>query len=81
MQYGVLDFGLPVAVHSGTVAGPGSADFRVDSAYTVLPRPGKWRTPNLPGVRAGEPGGPLCIDFRNGKFGADVFIHGYLRQL
>jgi len=39
-------------------------------------------TPDLPGQKAGEPGGPLYLNFENGKrafdLGADAYIRGYL---
>jgi hypothetical protein len=78
VEYQVLVLGVPIAVVTGQVPGPGSADFSVESAYSTLPEPGHWVTPNLPGVRAGQPGGPLYLDFESGSIGADVYIRGYL---
>ncbi|HEX4730068.1 MAG TPA: hypothetical protein VH299_02305 [Solirubrobacterales bacterium] len=64
--------------------GPGSADLSVDK-WTVPTESGgtaEFFTPNLPGQKAGEPGGPLYLNFEGGKgfasLGAEVHIKGYL---
>jgi hypothetical protein len=64
--------------------GPGSAELYVDS-WTVTTDTGAtvdFFTPNLPGQKAGEPGGPLYLNFEGGKgafdLGAEVHIKGFL---
>jgi hypothetical protein len=64
--------------------GPGSADLTVES-WTVTTDTGatyQFFTPNLPGQKAGEPGGPLYLNFEGGKgafgLGAEVHIKGFL---
>jgi hypothetical protein len=64
--------------------GPGSADLTVES-WTVTTDTGattSFFTPNLPGQKAGEPGGPLYLNFEGGKgafnLGAEVHIKGFL---
>jgi len=64
--------------------GPGSADLYVDK-WTVQTDTGgtvEFFTPNLPGQKAGEPGGPLYLNFEGGKgafdLGAEVHIKGFL---
>ena len=80
VTYSVVAFGVPVVFLEGAVPGPGSADFDVrmgwslESPYPLV----RYFTPRRPGVKAGEPGGPLYLNFENGRVGADVYIHGYL---
>lgn len=64
--------------------GPSSADLSVDK-WTVTTDTGattEFFTPNLPGQKAGEPGGPLYLNFEGGKgafgLGAEVHIKGFL---
>lgn len=64
--------------------GPGSAELYVDS-WRVTTDTGattEFFTPNLPGQKAGERGGPLYLDFEGGKgafdLGAEVHIKGFL---
>lgn len=64
--------------------GPSSADLYVDK-WTVPTDTGgtaEFFTPNLPGQKAGEPGGPLYLNFEGGKgafdLGAEVHIKGFL---
>ena len=40
----------------------------------------KWCTEDIAGSRAGDPGGPLSINFVNGFLGADVYLKGFLVQ-
>ena len=43
--------------------------------------PGGSSTPDLPGARAGEVGGPLNVNFVGGSWdegGAEIYIDGYL---
>jgi hypothetical protein len=68
----------------GRLPGPGSADLSVDK-WTVTTDTGgttEFFTPNLPGQKAGEPGGPLYLNFEGGKgafdLGAEVHIKGFL---
>jgi hypothetical protein len=63
---------------------PGSADLYVEK-WTVPTDNGgtaEFFTPNLPGQKAGEPGGPLYLNFEGGKgafgLGAEVHIKGFL---
>lgn len=71
-------FGSEKAVLSGSVPGPGSADYTVTVAAEQGHPDVQWHTPNLPGVRAGQEGGPLYLDFESGVVGADIYIEGYL---
>jgi hypothetical protein len=62
------------------ISGPGSAGLLVDKA-SVKTETGtaEFFTPNLPGQAPGEPGGPLYLNFVNGRgLGADAYINGYL---
>jgi len=62
------------------LTGPGSDRLMVDRAI-VRTDAGttEFYTPNLPGQAAGEPGGPLHLNFQNGRgLGADAWIEGYL---
>jgi hypothetical protein len=65
----------------GSLPGPGSANFTIANAgapvWSEKPNT-RWYTPDLPAVSAGNVGGPLHLNFRNGTYGADVFIRGYL---
>lgn len=68
----------------GRLPNAGSADLYVDK-WTVVQDKGattEFFTPNLPGQKAGEPGGPLYLNFEGGKgafnLGAEVHIKGYL---
>jgi Ca2+-binding RTX toxin-like protein len=67
----------PIGFLDGTLPASNSANLSVDSAWT-LANPTRLRTPDLPGVRAGQPGGPLYLNFVNGQPGADAYIDGYL---
>jgi hypothetical protein len=68
----------------GTVPGSGSPRLSVEDAYarSSLPYPAgdHFYTPDLPGQAAGEPGGPLAINFQAGPqgVGGQVDIIGYL---
>jgi hypothetical protein len=64
----------------GGVPGPGSARFDV-SVATAFGAQGEPRfdTEGSPDVAPGELGGPLYLNWENGKWGADLYIHGYLR--
>jgi hypothetical protein len=68
---------------TGTLPGPGSANWSISAAGlngdNGRPLPGpKWVSPNLPGKDPGTLGGPMYMDFENGRWGADVFVWGYL---
>ncbi len=78
MQYNAIALAVPFASIMGTVPGPGKAEYFVNYAYTAIPSPWNGRTPDVPGVRAGQPGGPLYLNFTSGRVGADVRIDGYL---
>ena len=65
----------------GTVPNAGSADLNVSEAYSTAGAfPGsRWHTRTT--GKAGQPDGPLYIDFHAGRFtGADIYIHGWLRR-
>jgi hypothetical protein len=83
VAYGGIYVGIPFAGMDGFSPGPESASFEVNMAYTLFsPHPlARWATPNIPGARAGDAGGPLYLNFVNGVIGADVYIHGYLYQI
>jgi len=81
VTYQVQISGIVRSMITGEVPGPGSADFRVSSAYTTDDPAAQFRTENLPGKKAGEVGGPLYLNFENGTIGADVYIHGYLKRV
>ena len=61
----------------GFLPGDSSADYTVTNTY-VTGNKADWGSPGEPGKRAGEVGGPLYLNFVNGSFGVDVYIHGYL---
>ncbi len=74
-----------IAHLGGTMPGPGSADFTVTDGFAAneagYPVGDHFFTPNLPGARAGEVGGPLSVNFVGGSWdesGAEIFIDGYL---
>ncbi len=74
------DLANPVAQLIGTLPGPASDRFTITDAWAQT-ETGRahFYTPDLPGQGAGEVGGPLRINFENGKFrGADDWIEGYL---
>jgi hypothetical protein len=63
--------------------GPASADLTVDKAIVKTDTgTAEFYTPDLPGQAAGEPGGPLYLNFESGKYafglGAKAHINGYL---
>jgi hypothetical protein len=65
---------------SGTVPVSHSPNYTVQDAFAA-----KWSnpgihffTPDIPGVIAGQQGGPLWINFVNGRLGATVHLHGFL---
>ncbi len=67
----------PTAFLDGRVPSPGSADFSIERAFTLVSGT-QWFTPDLRGVPAGQKGGPLYLNFKNGITGADIYIDGYL---
>lgn len=70
---------VPFAGLEGFMKGPQYAEFYVDRGWSTIPY-GMFVTPNTP-IRAGELGGPLYLDFQNGRTGADVYIRGYLLKV
>jgi hypothetical protein len=80
ISYAVLAFAAPVVYLQGEVPGPNSADFDVRLGYSLeSPDPlVRYYSQRRPGVKAGEVGGPLYLNFVGGRVGADVYIHGYL---
>lgn len=72
----------PVAYIKGTLPGPASADFHVSDAWgrgdSGANSGDHFFTPNVPGQRAGEIGGPLYLDFQGYFNFNDVLISGYL---
>jgi hypothetical protein len=80
-----LGQGAPAASLDGTVPNAGSPRLTITDGFAQndLGWPGgdHFYTPDIPGQAAGEPGGPLAINFQNGSglsFGAEVDITGYL---
>ncbi len=69
----------PLAGIEGFMQGPQYAEFYVDRAWSVV-KAASFVTPRSP-IRAGEVGGPLYLDFRNGTTGADVYVRGYLLRV
>lgn len=69
----------PIAGLEGFMQGPQYAEFFVDRAWSVA-KAASFVTPRSP-IRAGELGGPLYLDFRNGATGADVYVRGYLLRV
>ncbi|HTU14268.1 MAG TPA: hypothetical protein VMF31_03655 [Solirubrobacterales bacterium] len=63
----------------GSMSGPEKAEWMVYDAWNkgdgepVL----HWQAADVD-IRAGELGGPLHINFRNGIIGADIFVRGYM---
>jgi hypothetical protein len=69
-----------VSAISGTVPVSHSPNFTVQTAFAAKwSNPGiQFYTPDIPGVIAGQMGGPLWINFVNGRVGATVHLHGFL---
>jgi hypothetical protein len=82
VKYGTLQGFVPFALIDGKSGNGPNTEFRVSDAFALAsPYPGvHWYTPDRRGVPAGEPGGPLLLSFKNGTFGADVYIRGYLER-
>ena len=57
-----------------------SPNYTIEDAYSAKwSNPGiHFYTPDLKGVIAGQMGGPLWINFVNGRLGATVHLHGFL---
>ncbi|MBK5233716.1 MAG: hypothetical protein JJE13_12130 [Thermoleophilia bacterium] len=64
----------------GSMPGPFSNRFSIRDAYGAGdPVPGRhWCTPDLPGAKPGELGGPINFDFENLPLGAAVRFWGYV---
>jgi hypothetical protein len=66
----------------GWVANSGSSEFHITRGFAANAKGGDvFYTPDLPGQRAGEVGGPLKLNFENGSgtdFGAQIWIEGFL---
>ena len=79
LQYNGFNIG-PVSYLAGSIPGSHLAEFTVSDAWALKwPHPSiRFVTPDLPGKRAGEQGGPLYLNFKNGHPGADAYIHGFL---
>jgi hypothetical protein len=76
---------IGVAHLGGVIPSSSSSRFTIDDGFaqndTGYPRGDHFYTPDLPGQAAGEPGGPLYLNFVNGSgtnLGADAYISGYL---
>jgi len=71
-----------IASLSGSVPNAGSPRFSIAEGYAQndkgFPFGDYFWTPDLPGQAAGEPGGPLGINFQSKGIGATVDITGYL---
>lgn len=67
---------------TGTVPNAGSPRFSISEGYAQnehgFPSGDYFYTPDLPGQAAGEPGGPLGINFQSKGIGATVDVTGYL---
>lgn len=61
---------------TGSVPNPASERFSIKDGVT-LPHTMRWCTPDLAGVPAGSPGGPLYLDYTNGRHGT-IHFWGYL---
>lgn len=61
------------------MSGPERAEWMVADAWNkgdgnpVL----HWQAADV-GIRPGELGGPLYLNFVNGILGADIYVHGYM---
>ena len=62
----------------GSATSPVSDRFSIRDAWDTETPGTHWCTEDLQGAYAGDPGGPLHLNFVNGTFGADVYIEGYL---
>ena len=69
-----------VSAISGTVPVSHSPSYTVQTAFAAKwSNPGiQFFTPDIPGVIAGKMGGPLWLNFVNGRLGATVHLHGFL---
>jgi hypothetical protein len=77
--------GSAAAYLNGTVPDSGSARFTVSDGFAEnedgYPAGDHFFTPDLPGQGAGEVGGPLHLNFKNGDWrdpGAELWVNGYL---
>jgi len=63
----------------GSMSGPEKAEWMVSDAWNKGDgEPVQhWQAADV-GVRAGELGGPLHLNFRNGVLGADIYVRGYM---
>ncbi|HEX3981198.1 MAG TPA: hypothetical protein VHW93_08240 [Acidimicrobiales bacterium] len=79
VRYGVTAAALPIVFLRGTMAGPHSNALVVTTAKAIVSsNPIDWKTADEGVEPPGQPGGPLYVQFANGKIGADVYIQGYL---
>ena len=79
VEYDASRDGETVGMLHGTVPDPGSSEFSIDAAFAKGDGVrDDFYTPDLPGQKPGELGGPLHLNFNNGRYGADIYIEGYL---
>jgi hypothetical protein len=81
-SYGTTYGRVPAAELVGFVPGGGSANFNVSEAIAGndagFPSGDFFYTLNMPGRSAGQPGGPLGLNWQSRTARADVTISGYL---
>ncbi len=72
--------GGPVSGLIGSVPVSHSPNYSVQDAFAAKwTNPGiRFYTPDIPGVIAGQMGGPLWLNFVNGYVGVTVHLHGFL---
>lgn len=84
VRYAAVNAAVPTAVIDGTMSSPHSNALVVTDAFNLTwQHPGQhWSTKGegQGSQPPGEPGGPLYVQFENGKVGADVYIRGYLER-
>jgi RTX calcium-binding nonapeptide repeat (4 copies) len=77
IQYATLVAGLPIASLFGRLPASNSARLTVNRAFT-LTKPQNLHADDDGRTPAGQPGGPVYMDFQNGYVGADIYFEGYL---
>jgi len=79
VRYGVTASAVPIAFLQGTMSNAHSNALVVTTAKAIVSsNPIDWKTAEEGVEPPGQPGGPLYVQFANGKIGADVYIRGYL---
>jgi hypothetical protein len=70
----------PLWVISGYAPASNSNRLSVESTWVIAHPTEIWTALDDPRFAAGEPGGPMHINYENGRVGADVYLNGYLRK-